>query len=593
VFTTRPEITGTFGVAASTHWLATGTAMSVLERGGNAFDAAVAAGFTLQVVEPHLNGPGGEVPMLIAPAGHAVQVVCGQGIAPQAATIDAFSALGLKMVPGTGLLATVVPGAFDAWMLVLRDHGTWPLADILAPALHYLDHGQPLLETTADVIARLENLFTREWPTSAELYLPNGAAPKAGALFRNPTLAETYRKIVRHSEAAGGSREKQIDAARAVWREGFIADAIDGFCAATEAMDTSGARHKGLLTGNDMAAWSASYEDPLTFDYHDTTVCKTGPWGQGPVFLQQLALLSGFDVGAMDPNGADFIHTVVECAKLAFADREAFYGDPNFTDVPVKVLLSADYADARRALIGTAASLDLRPGTIKGFGGPIGSGDAAPAGAQDLGEFGAGEPTVAKTGATRGDTCHLDVIDRWGNMVSATPSGGWLQGSPAIPGLGFCLNTRAQMFWLDQRSPNALAPGKRPRTTLTPSLALRDGEPYMAFGTPGGDQQDQWSLTFFLRHVHHGMNLQEAIDAPAFHSEHWPNSFYPRQAYPGRLVIEGRAGETVISALKGRGHDAVVGPDWSEGRLSACARDGGLLRAAANARGMQGYAAGR
>jgi len=593
MFTTRPEITGTFGVAASTHWLATGVAMSVLERGGNAFDAAVAAGFTLQVVEPHLNGPGGEVPMLIAPSGQAPQVVCGQGVAPGAASISAFHDLGLEMVPGTGLLATVVPGAFDAWLMVLRDYGTWPLGDVLEPALHYLEQGQPLLPTTADVIHRLEGLFREEWPTSAEIYLPGGATPKAGALFRNPELAATYRKLADHAGATKGSRETQIDAARALWREGFVAEAIDTFSASTEAMDTSGARHSGLLTGDDMAAWSASYEEPVTFDYRGYHVCKTGPWGQGPVFLQQLALLAEHDLGQLDPNGTDFIHTVVESAKLAFADREAFYGDPNFVDVPVETLLSEEYAAARRALITDTASQELRPGTIPGHGGPIGQGDSSPAHSQDLGEFGAGEPTVAKSGETHGDTCHLDVIDRWGNIVSATPSGGWLQGSPAIPGLGFCLNTRAQMFWLDERSPNALAPGKRPRTTLTPSLALRDDAPYMAFGTPGGDQQDQWSLVFFLRHVHHGMNLQEAIDAPAFHSEHWPNSFYPRHAFPTRLVIEGRVGESVISDLRRRGHDVVTGPDWSEGRLSACSRDGDVLRAAANARGMQGYAAGR
>lgn len=593
MFTTRPEIIGTFGLAASTHWLATGVAMSVLERGGNAFDAAVAAGFTLQVVEPHLNGPGGEVPMVIAPSGQAPQVVCGQGVAPGAASISAFHDLGLEMVPGTGLLATVVPGAFDAWLMVLRDYGTWPLGDVLEPALHYLEQGQPLLPTTADVIHRLEGLFREEWPTSAEIYLSGGVTPKAGALFRNPQLAGTYRTLADHAAATKGSRETQIDAARALWREGFVAEAIDTFSATAEAMDTSGTRHSGLLTGDDMAAWSASYEEPVTLDYHGYRVCKTGPWGQGPVFLQQLALLAELDLGHMDPNGADFIHTVVESAKLAFADREAFYGDPNFVDVPLETLLSEEYAAARRALITDTASQELRPGTIHGHGGPIGQGDSSPAHSQDLGEFGAGEPTVAKSGETRGDTCHLDVIDRWGNIVSATPSGGWLQGSPAIPGLGFCLNTRAQMFWLDERSPNALAPGKRPRTTLTPSLALRDDAPYMAFGTPGGDQQDQWSLVFFLRHVHHGMNLQEAIDAPAFHSEHWPNSFYPRHAFPARLVIEGRVGEAVVSELKRRGHDVVTGPDWSEGRLSACSRDGDVLRAAANARGMQGYAAGR
>lgn len=593
MFTTRPEITGTFGVAASTHWIATGVAMSVLERGGNAFDAAVAAGFTLQVVEPHLNGPGGEVPILFAkPGDNRATVLCGQGVAPTKATLEEFGNLGLDLVPGTGLLSTVVPGAFDAWMLLLRDHGTWSVADVLTPAISYAEHGQPLLPTTADVIARMAPLFEKEWATSAELFLPRGQSPKAGALFRNPVLAETYKRIAKEADNAS-SREAQIDAARAVWREGFIAETIDQFCSTTKSLDTSGRHHGGLLTGADMAAWSATYEDAATFDYHGFTVCKTGPWGQGPAFLQQLALLSGFDLATMDPSGPDFVHTVLESTKLAFADREAFYGDPNFNDVPLDVLLSEAYANQRRVLITADASPDLRPGQIDGYGGPIGTGDSNTSSSLDLGEFGAGEPTVAKTGETRGDTCHLDVIDRHGNMVSATPSGGWLQGSPAIPGLGFCLNTRAQMFWLDARSPSALAPGKRPRTTLTPSLALRDGEPYLAFGTPGGDQQDQWALTFFLRHVHHGMNLQEAIDAPAFHSEHWPNSFYPRLAKPGHVVLESRFPDATLKELKQRGHDVAVGTDWSEGRLSACARDGGLLRAAANPRGMQGYAAGR
>ena len=594
MFTTRPDITGTFGVAASTHWIASSVAMGVLEKGGNAFDAAVASGVTLQVVEPHLNGPGGEVPVLFAKAGsEGVRVLCGQGVAPAAATVERYRELGLDLVPGTGLLSAVVPGAFDAWLLLLRDHGTWRLEDVLAPAIHYAEHGQPLLSTTADVISRLKNLFEKEWTTSAELYLPNGTAPVAGALFRNPVLAETYKKIINDSDVSGQSREVEIDSARKLWGEGFIAEAVDSFCRSTEAMDTSGRHHGGLLTGDDMAVWSASYEDPITFDYHGYTLCKTGPWGQGPVFLQQLALLDGFELGAMDPEGPDFVHTIVECAKLAFADREAFYGDPAFADVPLETLLSRAYTDDRRRLIEDTASLALRPGQIDGYGGPIGGGNSSPVGAQDLGEFGAGEPTVAKTGETRGDTCHLDVIDRHGNMVSATPSGGWLQGSPAIPGLGFCLNTRAQMFWLDERSPNVIAPGKRPRTTLTPSLALRDGKPYMAFGTPGGDQQDQWSLAFFLRLVHHGMSLQQAIDAPAFHSDHWPSSFYPRQDKPGHLVMESRFSDQTLSELRRRGHDVAVGPAWSEGRLSACTRDDELLSAAANARGMQGYAAGR
>ena len=351
-------------------------------------------------------------------------------------------------------------------------------------------------------------------------------------------------------------------------------------------MDSSGERHGGVLRGGDMAGWRATYEDPVVRDYHGHTVAKCGPWSQGPVLLQNLALLEGYDIAGLDPLGADFVHTVIECMKLGYADREAWYGDPDFTDVPLEALLSADYANARRKLIGDAASLELRPG--------------APGGRQplmpELGVRdgialapGAGEPTVA----TRGDTCHLDVIDRWGNMVSATPSGGWLHSSPTIPALGFCLGTRAQMFWLEDGLPASLAPGKRPRTTLTPSMALRDGEPYMAFGTPGGDNQDQWQLIFLMRHLHHGMNLQEAIDAPSFHSEHFPSSFYPRQSRPGSVVMEGQYPAATVTELKRRGHKVEVGPDWSEGRLSAATRENGMLRAAANPRGMQGYAVGR
>ena len=303
------------------------------------------------------------------------------------------------------------------------------------------------------------------------------------------------------------------------------------------------------------------------------------------MFLQQLALLKGFDLAGMDPLGADFAHTVVECAKLAFADREAFYGDPDHVDVPMERLLSDSYNDARRKLVGAEASLDIRPGAVEGFSSTVRVGERrSPV-------LGAGEPTMALTGT--GDTCHLDVIDRWGNMVSATPSGGWLQSSPVIPSLGFCLGSRMQMFWLEEGLPGSLAPGKRPRTTLSPSFAFRDGEPWMAFGTPGGDGQDQWSLIFFLRHVHHGMNLQAAIDAPTFQSHHFPSSFYPRQADPGRLAVEERLPPETVEDLAGRGHDVeVIGP-WSIGRISACAREEGLLKAAANPRLMQGYAAGR
>ncbi len=599
-FTTRPEIRGTFGAVASTHWLASAVGISMLEKGGNAFDAAAAAGFTLQVVEPHLNGPLGEAPILLwSEAQSRCEMICGQGVAPAAATIARFRGLGLDLIPGTGLLAAAVPAAFGAWMRLLRDWGTMPLSEILMPAIGYAENGYPVVERISETIAAMAEMFRREWPSSAAVYLPHGGPPAPGRLFRNRALAATYRRVL--AEAGEGSREDRIEHACAAWYRGFVAELIDRFCRDEKVLDSSGRRHGGLLTGDDLTRWVAPVERPVAFDYHGWTVLKGGPWSQGPVLLQTLALLQGFDLDDLDPLGPDFIHIVVECLKLAFADREAWYGDPDFVEVPMRTLLSAAYNDARRRLIGDRASFELRPGSpdarlprvlVGGRDTMIGdAGIGEPAGS------GIGEPTLSRDGLVAGDTCHVDVVDRWGNMVSATPSGGWLQSSPVIPELGFCLGTRMQMFWLEQGLPASLAPGKRPRSTLSPSLAFRDGTPYLAFGTPGGDQQDQWSALLFLHHAHHGMNLQQAIDCPAFHTEHGPNSFYPRAAHPGLVAIEDRFPQPTRTALADRGHRLVVGGPWSEGRLCACAREdtpeGRVLKAAANARGMQGYAIGR
>ena len=538
-FTTRPEIDGTFGVVASTHWIATAVGMATLEKGGNAFDAAVATAFTLQVVEPHLNGPGGDAPLIVYDVRRGKpEVICGQGPAPAGATIAHYRREGLDLVPGTGLLAACVPGTFETWMLLLRDYGTVSLREVLSPAIGYAQNGHPLLERTNATIATVADLFREYWPTSAAVYLPGGSPPPTGTLFANKTLAATYLRILNEAESAGGDRIAQIEHARKSWSQGFVADAIDRFCRTQEVMDSSGARHRGVLTGDDMARWTPRIEAPLTYDYGRYTVCKTGPWGQGPVMLQQLALLKGFDLDGLDPAGADFIHLQVECAKLAYADRDAFYGDPDFVEVPMATLLSDTYNAARRKLVTGTASLELRPGSIEGYGAVVKlfrerkPATAAGVGEPTVGRLGAGEPTVGRLGDTRGDTVHFDIIDQAGNMVSATPSGGWLQSSPVIPELGFCLGTRAQMFWLDEGHPASLAPGKRPRTTLTPTLALRDGEPYLAWGTPGGDAQDQWIPQFFLRHVHAGHNLQQAIDAPAWHSEHFHSSFWPRRRGP-------------------------------------------------------------
>jgi len=608
-FTTRPELAGTFGMVASTHWLASAAGMAVLEKGGNAFDAAVATGFVLQVVEPHLCGPGGEVPVIGYDSSRGETfVVCGQGTAPAGATVEAYTALGLDLVPGSGLLAACVPGAFGAWLLLLREYGRLPLRDVLEYAIGYAESGYPLVPAISWGIASVADLFREHWTSSAQVYLPNGGVPAPGSRFANPALAATYKRILAEAEAASGDRDEQIEAARRAWYDGFVAEAI-GLFAATEVMDVTGQRHRGFLTPQDLAAWHARLEAPATYDYAGLTVCKTQPWGQGPVFLQQLALLSGFDLATLEPGGAEYIHTVTECAKLAFADREAWYGDPAWTDVPLEDLLSDGYNDERRKLVGDTASGELLPGRPGGrepvlpafatapFG--ITARGSAGTGARGSGDPGldpaTGEPLGKSAGgqSRRGDTCHLDVADRWGNVVTATPSGGWLQSSPVIPELGFCLGTRAQMFTLTPGLPATLAPGKRPRTTLTPTLALRDGEPYVAFGTPGGDQQDQWTLGFFLNHVHFGMNLQQAIDFPAFHTRHMPSSFYPREAYPKALDVEERAGEAVLGELAERGHDVIAQPAWSLGRISAVARRGGMLYAAANPRGMQGYAVGR
>jgi gamma-glutamyltranspeptidase/glutathione hydrolase len=592
-FTTRPEIEGTFGVVTTTHWIATAVGMAALEKGGNAFDAAVATAFVLQVVEPHLNGPGGDVPVILHDVKRGKpEVICGQGPAPAAATIKRFTELGLDIVPGTGLLAACVPGMFDTWMLLLRDYGTMRLSDVLTPAISYARNGHPLVERASATIAIVEALFREHWPTSAAVYLPDGNVPAPGSMFANRTLADTYERILREAANAGSDRVKQIERARQVWSQGFVAEAIDKFCRTQRVMDVTGTPHGGLLTGADMARWQAHVEAPLTYDYGRYTVCKAGVWSQGPVMLQQLALLRGYDLDGMDPTGPQFIHLQVECAKLAFADREAFYGDPDFVKVPIETLLSEKYNAERRKLISNKASMDLRPGLLAGFGGAIQiRREDGPRAA--VGSLGAGEPTVGRVGEVIGDTVHFDVVDQAGNMVSSTPSGGWLQSSPVIPELGFCLGTRAQMFWLDENHPAGLEPGKRPRTTLSPTLALRDGESYLAWGSPGGDQQDQWTAQFFLRHVHAKMNLQEAIDAPAWHSEHFPISFWPRTSRPGVLVVESRVPEATVKELRKRGHEVEVGPAWSEGRLTAASRVGKRRRAAANPRGMQGYAAGR
>ncbi len=596
-FTTRPTLEGTFGMTASTHWLATASAQAVLERGGNAFDAAVAGAFVLHVVEPHLNGPGGDMTGIFATAEKPSEpvVLMGQGPAPAGASREHFLAEGLEMVPGSGALAAAVPAAVDAWMLLLRDHGTWELSDVLQYAIGYARFGHPIVGRVGNAIAAVADLFTEHWPTSAALWMTDGRVPEEGEIIRN----EPYADVLERLAAAGlgtRTRKERIDAARNEWNDGFVAKAAVALSQQRH-RHSSGTDHAGVMTLEDLAGGHAAYEPATTFEFRGHVIAKTGPWGQGPALLQTLAILEGFSDEYLDPSTALGAHTILEAQKLAMADREAYYGD---FDVPLDYLLSPEYASQRRALITDKASHEFRPGTVPGrdpFIPPLRT-EYRPStldSQQATSMAGVGEPTVSRSGETRGDTCHIDVVDRWGNMIAATPSGGWLQSSPTIPELGFCLGTRLQMTWLEDGAASTLRAGKRPRTTLTPTLILKDGKPAVALGSPGGDQQDQWQLLYILRTIVGGYTPQQAIDAPALHTTSIPGSFWPRTWEPGGAVVEDRLGAELIAELERRGHITTRAGDWALGRVSAVVSDPatGVLKAAANPRGAQGYAAGR
>jgi gamma-glutamyltranspeptidase/glutathione hydrolase len=492
-------------------------------------------------------------------------------------------------VPGTGSLAPAIPGAIDAWLLLLRDYGTVHLRDVLDVAIGYAEHGHPIIADISAKVRGMEEMFRTEWTSSADLYLTRGRPPLPGEMHRNPALARTWQRLLTEAESVGADRDAQIEKARLVWAEGFVAEEIAKFVQAP-VMDSSGHRNTGVITAADLAGHRASYEEPVTFAYGDWTVAKAGPWGQSPVFLQQLALLP--EPGELEYGSADLIHRVAEGVKLAFADREAWYGDG--FDTPMDALLSKEYNDERRALIGETASRDLRPGS------PAGRQPNLPArllNATGKSAPGIGEPTTSRIGKVKadGDTCHFDIVDRHGNMISGTPSGGWLHSNPVIPSLGFPLGTRLQMTWLEPGYPTSLTPGRRPRTTLSPGLALREGVAALSFGTPGGDAQDQWAYNFFLGVAVGGLSLQEAADAAGWHTMSFPNSFYPRASQPASLFLEDRHPEKVIAELRRRGHDVSVVEPWSLGRLAAVGRDPhtGVLSAGASPREMRPYAVGR
>jgi len=571
---TRPVIMGTRGCLASSNYLATAAGFEVLLAGGNAADVAVATGLALHVVEPHMNGIGGENPVILYSAKERkVFTISGQGTAPKAATIDYFHKNGIDLIPGDGYLPATVPASFDTWVTLLSHFGKMTLAEVAGPAIRLAEEGFPVYPPLRMKIKQHEQRFREEWTTTARVFLPNGRVPLVGQVLKQKDLARTLRSLTHAEKRSGATRLRGLDAARAFFYDGPVARRIVQFASTHASSDATGKSHTGLLSLQDFKDYKTKVEESVNVDYQGLTVHKCGPWSQGPVFLQQLRLLEEFNLGEIGHNSADYIHLITEASKLAFADRERFYGDPLFTKVPMAKLLSREYANARRKLVDMEnASMELRAG----------DGNVLKPGID------------ARTTSSAGDTTHLDVVDCDGNMVTATPSGGWIWSSPVIEGLGFPLGTRGQMFSLNPDHPNALAPGKRPRTTLSPTLVTSKGRPWLAFGTPGGDQQDQWTLQFFLNVVNFGMNLQAAIDAPSFHTAHFPGSFYPRESLPGSLYVEDRIPSEIRTELKRRGHKIFVEDGWSNGRVTAVQYDwqNRVMKAAASSRFQTAYALG-
>ncbi|MDA4129889.1 MAG: gamma-glutamyltransferase family protein [Thaumarchaeota archaeon] len=549
-FTTRPVIQGLHGVVSAGHYLATISGIQVLERGGNAFDAAAAVGFALTVLEPHQNSLGGEVPIVLySQKEDRVLSFSGQGPAPLAANIEWFRARGIDLIPGDGFLPAVVPSVVGTWIQVLKQLGTMKFRDVAESAIQLAENGFPMYSALNQVIIENSERFQNDWITTGKVFIPGGTIPEEGEIFRQPQLAKTLRLLV-EAEEKGANREDGLENVRREFYEGCISSRILSFLDSFESTDSTGTKHKSFLKPEDFSSYKTKIEDTASTSFHEYEVFKCGPWTQGPVFLEQLNILESFDLRTLSHNSVDYLHVLIEAAKLAFADREEYYGDPNFASVPLSMLLSKEHgADlAQRIDMNRASSNeDPRDKMVRADSG----------------------------GAIKhsSDTTHLDVIDSDGNMISATQSGGWIPSSPIIDELGFALSTRGQMFDLELGRNNSLMPGKRPRITLTPSLAFKNGKPFMVFGTPGGDQQDQWSLQFFLNVACFGMNLQQAIDAPSFHSLHIRSSFYPRDSYPRRVVIESRVPPSVIEELRKRGHEMVVVDGWENGKVCAVARN--------------------
>lgn len=564
-----PRLLGTRGAIACEHYLAAQTGADILKSGGNAIDAAVGATFVEGVVNPHMYTLGGECPMLIylAKSGKVV-AVNGNTAAPGLATVEALRRRGYTEVPAEGILAAGVPAAFGALLFALSEFGRLAFEDVITSALYLARNGFPvhrgLIHQPRFGIHDLQTQFRHQWSASAALYLPDDQVPEEGQILRNPALADLFDALVNTEQSTSGKRRQKLQAVRDAFYRGDVASEIDRFSCA----------HAGLLRRADMERFETRLEKPVSLDFYHSSVFKCGPWNQGPVMLQALAILKHFNLAALGHNSADYLHTLIETVKLAFADREQYYADPHYVEVPLVQLLSDKYAKLRSTLIDSVcANSEIRPGD------PLNGRSVLPV-TQRLGGEAWGPGTV-----------HVDVIDGHGNMVAFTPSGAWIKSSEVIPALGFPLTARLMTFYLEPaHHPNLLAPFKRPRTTISPSLAFHNGRPWMVFGSMGGDQQDQWQLQFLLNRVLFNMSIQKAIEAPKFSSEHFPGFFAPHDFFPNRVRIEPRIARTVLNELTRRGHELEVAVDWTEGYLLAAGRDPdtGVLEAGCDPRGTKG-----
>jgi len=527
-----PPAAGRQFVIAAGHQLAAEAGAEVFDRTGNLFDAAAAATLVLSVVEPHLFGPGGEVTGLIHTQGRT-RVLAGSTVAPAAMTPAAFDRLGLDVIPGDGLLAAGPPALLVAMVVLLRDLGTASFAQAAEPAIRVAAEGFPVDHVLASDIADDAETFRTMWPETAAIWLRDGAAPPTGTVIRQPALAETLTRLGNAGNHEAVLREL---------RTGFVAEAILRF--AREPHPSSVGDHASFLAQEDLATFDVGWEDPVSWtDRRGRTISKAGPWTQGPVLLQVLAMMEAGPWTDLEPLHPELLHATIEAIKLAMADRDGYYADPRTATVPIEELLSPAYAAERARSIDPERANAPNPGTP----------------APDLRPWNGSPP--ADQPAKSGDTSHLDLADDRGNAASLTPSGGWFS-SPVIPELGFPLGTRCQTFWLDPTHPNALVPGKRPRTTLTPTIVLREGRVELVLGTPGGDAQDQIQAQLFHA-LAHGWAPEDAVDMPTVISHHMPSSFFPHSAQPLRVDAETRIGREALDDLAARGHDVVdVGPWW-------------------------------